>query len=187
MTVPARHTTWVAFLRGMNLGRRRLTNEELVEAFRRCGCAGPEAYQASGNVVFGDERAGDDLAGALAEGLEGELGYPVPVFLRPADRVRALAAAEPFSGDELASSRGKPQVIFLAGIPGAEAMEAILGLVPPGDRLLPAGVELHWLPSAGLSTSSLDLRRLDALTGGTTIRTHATVRRLSARFLEGRA
>lgn len=176
--------TWVAFLRGMNLGRRRLTNDELVEAFGRCGFDGAEAYQASGNVVFEDGRDRDELAGALEEGLGRELGYPVPVFLRRGDEVRVIAGTEPFSEDETASSRGKPQVIFLPGEPSSDVLDEILAILPPDDRLVAAGTELHWLPVAGLSTTDMDFRRLDEITGGTTIRTHATIRRLSARFLQ---
>lgn len=55
--------------------------------------------------------------------------------------------------------------------------------MPPDDRLVQAERELHWLPAGGLSDSAMDLRRLDALTGGTTTRTHGTIERLSARFL----
>jgi uncharacterized protein (DUF1697 family) len=177
-------STWVAFLRGMNLGRRRLTNDELVEAFGRCGSDGAEAYQASGNVVFQDGRDRDELVPALEGGLRQELGYPVPVFLRRGDEVRAIAAVEPFTEGETASSRGKPQVIFLTGELSRDALDEIAGMVPPGDRVVISGTELHWLPAAGLSTTHMDLRRLDDITGGTTIRTHATIRRLSARFLE---
>jgi hypothetical protein len=56
-------------------------------------------------------------------------------------------------------------------------------LVPPGERLVAAGTALHWLPAAGLSDRALDLRRLDELTGGSTIRIHATIQRLAAKFL----
>lgn len=88
--------TWVGFLRGMNLGGRRLTNDELVDAVRSCGCDDVEAYQASGNVVFGDGRPPDELTAALTGGLADALGYEVPVFLRDAHEVRAIAELAPF-------------------------------------------------------------------------------------------
>lgn len=173
---------WIAFLRGMNLGNRRLSNEELVGAFARGGFPGAEAYQASGNVVFRDERSRDVLVATLEEGLEHELGFAVPVFLRSADEVRDLAESAPFSEEEFAASRGKRHVVLLRRTPPTEVIDEIMEIVPPGDVLVPAGRELHWLPGAGLSDSDMDLRRIDRLTGGTTIRTHGTLRRLSARF-----
>ncbi len=174
--------SWVAFLRGMNLGGRRLTNDELVAAVQACGCEDVEAHQASGNVVCNDDRKAQDLARALEDGLADELGYAVPVFVRAADEVRAVASATPFTEDQLAD-RGKPQVIFVKAAPSRNELEDIEALVPEDDVLVPAGRHLHWLPAVGVGRSTMDFRRLDELTGGTTVRTHGTVQRLASRYL----
>lgn len=175
-----RERVWVGFLRGINLGRRRVTNDELVTAARGCGCADVRAYQASGNVLFLDDRPAEALQLALTDGLEAALGYPVPVFLRDADEVRAIAATTPYSPKQLADSQGKPQVVLLHAQPSPQVLDDVFALVPDGDVLVPAGRELHWLPAAGVADSTLDLRRLDQLTGGTTTRTLATVQRIAA-------
>lgn len=175
--------SWVAFLRGMNLGGRRLTNDELVAAMERCGCDRVASYQASGNVVFDDDRSADELESDLPDGLAEALGYPVPVFVRTADEVRAIAEVSPVSTAPYADSRSKPQVVFLHTAPSAAVLEEVRALVPEDDALVAAGRELHWLPVTGVGASTLDFRRLDQLTGGTTIRTHATVQRLAKRFL----
>jgi uncharacterized protein (DUF1697 family) len=179
--VPGR--PWVGFLRGMNLGGRRLTNERLVDAVRSCGCDDVEAYQASGNIVFADDRPVDELAAALSGGLQAALGYPVPVFLRDWDEVRAIAAATPFTGPQLAGSRSQPQVIFLAEEPSVPALDRAMALVPDDDVLVPVGRELHWLPMAGVSGSELDFRRLDLVLGGTTVRALGTVQRIARKYL----
>jgi uncharacterized protein (DUF1697 family) len=174
---------WVAFLRGMNLGGRRLTNDELTVAIEAFGCREVRTYQASGNVVAVDERSEDELAVALEEGLEAALGYAVPVFLRNAREVRRILAATPFSDAARAASSGKPQVIFLRSPLSADALRVVETLIPDGDHMVATDRELHWLPAAGLADTTLDLRRLDAVTGGTTIRTRGTVQRLAAKFL----
>jgi uncharacterized protein (DUF1697 family) len=174
---------WLGFLRGMNLGGRRLTNHDLVEAVRGCGCEGVEAYQASGNVVFHDARPAEELEAALRDGLGEALGYPVPVFLRDADEVRAIAAATPFTAPQLADSRSKPQVVLLRRDLSGQVLDEVVALVPEGDVLVPEGRELHWLPATGVGDSTLDFRRLDQLTGGTTVRTLGTVQRIAARYL----
>ncbi|MCC5952345.1 MAG: DUF1697 domain-containing protein [Acidimicrobiia bacterium] len=173
----------VAFLRGMNLGERRLTNEELAAAFASCGYAHVDLYQASGNAIIDDTRTEDAVLDVLEHGLAAALGYPVPVFVRTAADVRRLAAATPFSAAEQAASDGKPQVIFLRHTPSSTQLAEIEALVPVADHLVADGRHLHWLPATGLADTDLDLRRLDALTGGTTIRTHGTVARLAAKFL----
>jgi uncharacterized protein (DUF1697 family) len=175
--------SWVGFLRGMNLGGRRLTNDELIGAVCSCGCADVEVYQASGNVLFNDDRPADELTTILTDGLAEALGYPVPVFLRDADEVRALAAGSPFTEVQLADGRSKPQVIFLHRKPPARVLDDVLSLIPAGDVVTPAARELHWLPATGVGDTTLDFRRLDQLTGGTTVRTLGTVQRIARKYL----
>ncbi|MFP3907611.1 MAG: DUF1697 domain-containing protein [Acidimicrobiales bacterium] len=174
---------WVAFLRGMNLGGRRLGNDELAAAVEDCGCREVRTYQASGNVVVADRRPKDELLATLEAGLEATLGYPVPVFLRGAGEVRTIAAATPFTEAERAASSGKPQVIFLRAALSADTLREVEALIPADDRMVPAGGQLHWLPAAGLADNGLELRRLDAVTGGTTVRTQGTVQRLASKLL----
>ena len=48
---------YAAFLRGMNVGGHRLTNEQLRAHFHTLGFAEVETFRASGNVVFAHEGA----------------------------------------------------------------------------------------------------------------------------------
>jgi uncharacterized protein (DUF1697 family) len=76
---------YVAFLRGMNTGRRRITNADLCACFETLGYEDVSAFLTSGNVVF-DARDGDAAAVAarIEEGLWEQLEYDVPTFLRTA-------------------------------------------------------------------------------------------------------
>lgn len=177
-------TRWVAFLRGMNLGGRRITNDELCAAFADLGCAAPTAFLASGNVVFdaarGDEEA---LAARLESGLREALGYPVPTYLRRAEEVHAIAAHEPFPPAVVARSNGKLQVAMLATAPPAVTRRKVLAHATDEDRLALAGRQLYWLPSGGTLESALDLKALEAALGPWTMRTKRTVERLAAKLL----
>ena len=51
----------VAFLRGMNLGGRRLMNDELCSHFTALGFTGVSAFLASGNVLFEAPEASVDV------------------------------------------------------------------------------------------------------------------------------
>lgn len=174
---------YVAFLRGMNLGRRRIKNPELCGCFEDMGFTSVSAFLASGNVVFdGGDRPEPALAAEIAAGLEARLAYPVPTYLRSADEVRAIAGYRPFSEAALAATAGKVQVALLAATPDAATQAAVLAGAPEDDRLHFDRRELYWLPQGGISTSALDLTALDRALGGTTVRTHRTLTRLVARL-----
>jgi uncharacterized protein (DUF1697 family) len=175
---------WVAFLRGMNLGRRRISNPELCAAFAELGLSAPTAFLASGNVVFDAHRAtGERLAARIEAGLERSLGYAVPTFVRAADEVRAIAAHAPFPPGVVARSGGKLQVALLPTKPAAAARRAVLAHASDEDRLDLVGRELYWLPEGGILDSALDLAALEAAIGPWTLRTRRTVERIAAKLL----
>lgn len=78
----------VAFLRGINLGRRRLKMEELQGHFEALGLEDVATYLASGNVLF---RSGagalDDLEVEIETQLEGMLGYEVDTLIPPVQEI----------------------------------------------------------------------------------------------------
>jgi uncharacterized protein (DUF1697 family) len=173
---------YVAFLRGMNLGNRRLKNPELRSAFEALGLDRVATFRASGNVVFeSGEEDGAALTGTIEAGLGDALGYEVPVFLRSGAEVVAVAAQGPFAAKEIEASKGKLQVTFLAEKPSAKARKAALAHATEEDRLAIAGRELYWLPSGGISESELDLKAIEASLGPGTTRTMGTVTQIAAK------
>ena len=176
-----------AFLRGMNLGRRRITNPELRRHVEALGFVDVATFRASGNVILTapDDDELDAVARRLESGLGKALAYDVPVFARSAEQVRAIAALEPFSAAELAASKGRPQVMLLTRAPKAAARRAALELAPDGDRFVFDAAELHWLPSAGLSDTTLDLNTLAKLLGPATVRTKGTIELIAQKHFAG--
>lgn len=175
---------YVAFLRGMNLGGRRIKNEELRRQFETIGFEGVATFRASGNVVF--SHPGREAEGQLARRVEAELderlGYDVPVFLRSIEEVAAIAAHEPFDPRLVAKSKGKVQVSFLTVKPKPAAKKRVLALTTVEDLLAIEGRELYWLPSGGISESDLDWKPIDAALGPGTIRTMGTVKQIAAKY-----
>ena len=174
---------FVAFLRGMNLGGRRISNPDLCAAFDALGFSDVAAFLASGNVVFSATGTPTAIRSRLESGLAEQLGYPVPSFVRTAARVRALAELRPFADRRASNPRGKPQVIFLSKKPASKAVAAALTLETDDDWLTFDGEELLWSPRGNLSASELDLSSLEKLLGPTTIRTKNTIDRLTAKHL----
>jgi uncharacterized protein (DUF1697 family) len=175
---------YVAFLRGMNLGGRRIKNEELRRHFEEMGFEEVATFRASGNVVF--SAPGPEPEAKLAERVEAELderlGYDVPVFLRSIEEVAAIAEQEPFDAKQVERSKGKLQVSLLKKKPSATAKKKALVLATDQDLLAIEGRELYWLPSGGISESDLDLKAIDSALGPGTIRTMGTIQQITAKY-----
>jgi uncharacterized protein (DUF1697 family) len=178
---------YVAFLRGMNLGRRRIKNPELVAHFEAMGLEGVATFRASGNVVFVDPagEAESKLQERLEAELDARLGYDVAVFLRSAKEVAAIAAREPFDAKAIkraAAKRGKPQVVLLGRKPSAKAKKALEEITPEGDLMVVEDRELHWLPAVGLSETEVDVKALDKALGKGTTRTAGTIEQIAVKY-----
>lgn len=174
--------TCVAFLRGMNLGGRRITNEELRAVFAAIGFTDASPHQASGNVIL--DAAGRDeakLREVIEAGLAAKLGYDVPTFVRNADELSHIAGYRAFGDDELAATEGRVQVGLVHSAPSADERDAVLAHATSSDRLVVHRRELWWLPREGVSTSDLDLTAIGDDLGGVTVRTHRTMQRLSSK------
>jgi uncharacterized protein (DUF1697 family) len=175
---------YVAFLRGMNLGKRRIKNPELVAHFDAMGLEDVATFRASGNVVFVDPAGESEakLQKRLEKELDERLGYDVAVFLRSAKEVAGIAARDPFPAKAIKASKGKPQVVLLGRKPTAKAKKAVEALCPEGDLMVVEDRELHWLPTVGLSETEVDTKALDKALGKGTTRTAGTIEQIAAKY-----
>lgn len=112
---------FVAFLRGINLGRRRVKMEALSAAFVGLGLADVTTLIASGNVVFSVPT--DDPAALTAEieaGLRRALGFPVPTIVRTLVEVQALIERDPFA--DVAVTKETRRYLTLLAAPTASGL-----------------------------------------------------------------
>jgi uncharacterized protein (DUF1697 family) len=175
-------SAYAAFLRGMNVGGHRLTNDELRAHFAALGFDQVATFRASGNVVFAaTPEHPREIALRIERGLAVALGYEVPTFIRSEQEMRAIAALQPFDAPQIRGSAGKLQVALLSEAPAKDAREAALTLAGKGDRLAFGARELYWLPSGGILDSELDLKALGKLLGVMTVRTKSTIEQIAAR------
>jgi uncharacterized protein (DUF1697 family) len=174
---------YVAFLRGMNVGGHRISNDELRARFEELGLRDVSTFRASGNVIFTAEaEPEDELAAQIEAGLEAALGYAVPVFLRSASEIGTIAAHRPFAQALIDASKGKLQIVLLSAAPGAQARRQVLAMASDEDQLAFGDRELHWLPSGGILDSALDFKSIGQLLGPMTTRTKGTVEQVAAKY-----
>jgi uncharacterized protein (DUF1697 family) len=172
---------YVAFIRAINVGGRRISNDELRSHFETLGFGVVSVYQAAGNVVFeAEERRAEIVSRRVDDGLTERLGYECVTHLRTAEEVRSIAQAEPFD-PEVTAGR-KLHVALLQELPEATIAGQVLAAATEDDRLAFGTRELYWLPKGRMIDSGLDLRAVERLVGGWTMRTKGTIERIAARF-----
>jgi uncharacterized protein (DUF1697 family) len=176
---------YVAFLRGINLGNRRLKMERLRELGEELGFADAATFIASGNLIFA---SGARDAGKLEKKIETHLarglGYEVDTFVRTRAEVAALAAARPFAAADLDAEETTIHVGFWKEEPKAEWVRALEGAQTATDAIVIAGREFFWRcrgpshASKFWSAPAVRAAKLPTMT----IRNRRMVQRLTAEF-----
>ena len=144
-------TSYVALLRAVNVGGTgRLSMADLKACCVDAGFDRVQTYIASGNVVFVAPATEVAVKARLEQRLSAFAGKPVDVFVRTADEMRSVCAANPF-GDRPAN---RVMVIFLAEAP-TDALSSAAGLT---DEVLRTGKrELYVFYPNGAGRSKLRL------------------------------
>ena len=178
---PRRRPTWIALLRGVNVGRaKRVAMADLRSLLEGLGCTEVRTLLNSGNAVFG--APGRATAAALARATEtamrAKLGVDARVFVLAADTLAEVLAAHPLRA--LADDDAKLLVAVLA--PDAE--RRVLGALatrdwaPDGLALGPHAAYL-WCAS-GVLDSPVNQVFAKALGDKATTRNWATMNKLAA-------
>ncbi|MGI9018661.1 MAG: DUF1697 domain-containing protein [Euzebya sp.] len=177
-------TMHVAFLRAINVGGRRVTNDQLTSVVADAGFDEVATFIASGNVVFDPgSRTPARATEIIEEALADDLGFLTEVFVRTAAEIQQILDATPFEEESIAAATGKPQITFLHRELDADTVSAVHALGTDRDRLVVDGRHLHWLPADGVSGTNLDMTALGKLLGPNTVRTRNTLVRIQAKFL----
>lgn len=170
------------FLRAINIGTKRLTNDELIEPFVQLGLDDVAAYQAAGNITFRCEDPRRAQPNQLEAALADAYGFSTLAFVRSRDELLAIADDPPFTNDELAGTDGRIQVSFLRDQPNEGDIEAVLALMPPTDLVRFSGHNWFWLPKNDISDSRLPVAAVGEILGPTTMRTLGTIARMLTKF-----
>lgn len=171
------------FLRGINLGRRRLKKDELKRPFVEAGLEGVDTFIASGNVVVDDPGVDPEALEARVEAaIQSAFGFHADAFARTLPALRALAEGD---AARVAEEEGFiPHAIFLRGAPDGAVREALAALETEDDRFPVLGREVLWLRRGRLTDSTIQPRHLEKALGGVpnTMRKVNTLRRMVAKF-----
>lgn len=174
---------YVALLRGINVGGRRVKMDRLRAIFGAMGYSDVSTFIASGNVIFSTPSTDlSTLAAEVSAGLHDQLGFAVDVFLRTADELAAVAAHSPPGHTEDRAL----YVVFLQS-PASDALRQQFASVDsPADRFSysPGGQEVFWSIGSKISESPLFGGKFDKTVKGhaNTTRNITSVKNLVAKL-----
>ena len=142
--------TYVALLRGINLGaRNKIAMADLRELFAALGCEDVSTYVQSGNVVFRSPvRSAAKLQGGIEERIRADLGLQIRVLVRTSDELAAVAEGNPFDP-------ATAHVTFLAEKPAAAGVRDLDPDRSPPDEFRVAGREVYLHCPNGYGRSKL--------------------------------
>lgn len=87
---------FVAFLRGINLGKRQIKMAELKDGLEAAGFKGVKTLLASGNVLL-DAPDETGLKASLEQAMTSQFGFRIEVVLRSDAEIKAMIASAPFA------------------------------------------------------------------------------------------
>ena len=180
ITQKARSRTYVALLRGINVGgKNKLPMADLSAMFTAAGCAAVRTYIQSGNVIYDAAAAlAAEVPGRVEAAIADRFGYRTPVVTRTAAELAAVLGGNPFL--ERGEEPDALHVVFLAAAPAAARVAALDPDRSPPDELVVRGREIYLRCPNGIARTRITNAYLDAtLATTTTLRNWRTVQKLA--------
>ena len=163
-------TIYVALLRAVNVGGRKLLMSDLQAIAAELGFEAPRTYIASGNLLLSTNLEESQIKTMLEARLADHMRSKVPVIVRTGPELERVVANNPFTGDP----GNRVVAIFLDGPPAADLVESARNIaderIALGEREVYVAYSQH-----GMAGSRL---RIPAAEAGTA-RNMNTVARLA--------
>ncbi|MGA8765439.1 MAG: DUF1697 domain-containing protein [Candidatus Acidiferrales bacterium] len=146
--------TYIALLRGVNVGGNILKMDRLRELCAALGARNVRTYVQSGNIVFEGKGSASHWAETLERKLAGESRLPVSVMVRTAAEMSTVLAGNPFL-KEKGIDTARLAVTFLQKAPAKLALDALAALKIGSERYHCAGKEIYLHCPNGFADSKL--------------------------------
>ncbi len=172
--------TWIALLRGINVGgRNKLPMASLAATLESAGCCSVRTYIQSGNVVFGcSSKSQPKLSKKLGEAIEVQFGFRPNLLLLTDAEFRSAVDNNPFK--EVIPQPSSLHFFFLESKPESPDIDGLVGLAAPSERFQLVGRVLYLHAPDGFGRSKLAVGIERKLGVPTTARNYSTIQNLSA-------
>jgi uncharacterized protein (DUF1697 family) len=121
--------TYIAILRGINVGGKRMVKmDALKQLFTSLGFSSIQTYVQSGNVIFQYKKTSEErLATTIAKEIEKVFAFDVPTIVKNVDELKQIVAKNPFIKDSKKLAEYF-HVTFFAALPAKENIDRIAKL-----------------------------------------------------------
>lgn len=153
---PGTSSTYVALIRGINVGRhRRVSMADLRDVFAAIGADDVVTHLQSGNVVFDSPSGARKLVSAIEREIGARLDLDVSVLLRTPVELSRIVAGNPFATE---TDHKKLHVAFLEAPPSRGRVGALdpKRVAPDEFRVAGRHVYLHYPTGYGRSKLTND-------------------------------
>lgn len=149
-------TTYIAMLRGINVGRGKMVKMERLRAsFAAVGFGEVRTYAQSGNVVFQSERKSPaELTGTIEAKIQQDFGFTVPVLIKTSKELGQIVRDNPLlrvKGIDVS----KLHVTFLSDAPPKTAARVLEDLATTRERFRILNREIYLYCPDGYGISKL--------------------------------
>ncbi|MEN8238395.1 MAG: DUF1697 domain-containing protein [Actinomycetota bacterium] len=169
---------YVAFLRAINTGNRRIKMADLRTVYEGLGYDDVATHIATGNVIF--ESSTTPPLSELESMFEQRFGFHSEVFLRDAPSVKAILDSVPWRAED-----DVVEVSFLERTPDPSAARALEATAVEPEQLLVRDREVLFLRGLGRGVPTIhnEATSVQVLGMKMTRRGMATVRQIHAKYL----
>jgi uncharacterized protein (DUF1697 family) len=154
--------TYIAMLRGVNVGGNMIKMDRLREIWARLGLKNIRTYIQSGNVIFDTPEPPSKWFGAIEKKLARETRLPVVVIVRTAAELKKVIDANPFL-KQPGIDRSKLHVTFLGAAVAKDILKKSGNLASGPDELRVLGKEAYLHCPEGYGNTKLHNTALEKL------------------------
>jgi uncharacterized protein (DUF1697 family) len=147
---------FVAFLRAVNLGERRVAMATARRVLDELGLDQVGSYANSGNLLFSADGTASDHEAPIRSALEDVFGFEITTFVRTARQVKALATDKPFG--VIAAGNTHFALFPLRRLTATEK-KAVEALTNHHDEVVVRGRDVHWLIRSKSTETTLGSRQ----------------------------
>lgn len=169
--------TYIALLRGINIGGHKVINmESLRDLFRDAGFEGVRSYIQSGNVLFESRfRSSAKLTDRLESMVSDRLGWQIPIMVRSAAELCHAFESNPFVS-EPGIDPARLHTIFLSRPLTRREATTLEPASGSGDRAVSMGSEVYVHYPNGTARATVTYARIETQFGlAATVRNWRTV------------
>ena len=172
--------TYIAFLRAINIGKRKFSKEAIVAACETAGCTDVATYINTGNVRLTTPlRSRAKVETALEQAFEEAAGFDVPTMVLTPQELTAVAAYAEKAGR---AHDGLHYVSLLKDKPTAAAVKELEGAGKDGERAVVDGRGVHLLLGKDYHSAKLTNAIIEKHLGVATNRNLNVIRTLAEKW-----